>query len=65
MIQDDIEITVLSVDGENVRIGIKAPKSVDVYRKEIYLAIEETNREAATISDDPIEALMKRFRNEP
>jgi len=65
MIQDDIEITVLSVDGENVRIGIKAPKSVDVYRKEIYLTIEETNREAATISDDPIEALMKRFRNEP
>ena len=44
MIGDDIEVSVLSVMGEKVRIGIQAPQSVPVFRKEIYL---EIHREAA------------------
>lgn len=39
MIGDDVEITVLSVMGEKVRIGIQAPQKVPVFRKEIYLEI--------------------------
>jgi len=47
MIGDDVEITLLDVDGAKVRIGIKAPQSVPVHRKEIYLAILEGNGEKA------------------
>jgi len=45
MIGDDIEITVLSIMGEKVRIGIQAPREVPVFRKEVYLEIQE-EREA-------------------
>ena len=41
MIGDDIEISVLAVMGEKVRIGIEAPRSVPVFRKEVYIEIQE------------------------
>lgn len=47
MINNDIEITVLDIKGEQVKIGIAAPKQVPVYRKEVYLQIQEANKEAA------------------
>lgn len=50
MINNDIEITVLEVKGEQVKIGISAPKEVPVYRKEVYLQIQEANKEASNIS---------------
>ncbi|MDF2845817.1 MAG: carbon storage regulator, CsrA, partial [Herbinix sp.] len=43
----DVEITILEVKGDQVKIGINAPKSVPIYRKEIYLQIKESNQEAA------------------
>lgn len=46
MIGEDIEITILGVDSETVRIGVKAPRYIDIYRKEIYEEIERTNQEA-------------------
>jgi carbon storage regulator len=46
MIGDEIEVSVLSVMGEKVRIGIQAPQRVPVFRKEIYL---EIHREAGTV----------------
>ena len=46
MIGDDIEITIVSIEGEQVKLGISAPKHVEIHRKEIYLAIQEANREA-------------------
>ena len=42
MIGDDIEVSVLAIMGEKVRIGINAPRSVPVFRKEIYLEIQES-----------------------
>ena len=48
IIGNDIEITVLEVKGEQVKIGIKAPKSIPVYREEVYKQIKESNKEAAT-----------------
>jgi carbon storage regulator len=41
MIGDDIEITVLAIMGEKVRIGIEAPRSVPVFRREVYVEIQE------------------------
>jgi carbon storage regulator len=41
MIGDDIEITVLSIMGEKVRIGIQAPRDIPVFRKEVYLEIQQ------------------------
>ena len=42
----DVEITILEVKGDQVKIGINAPKSVPIYRKEIYVQIQEANKEA-------------------
>ena len=47
MIGDDIEISVLEVKGDQVKLGVAAPRTVKVYRQEVYLAIQEENRAAA------------------
>jgi len=47
MIGDDIEVVVLDIRGEQVRIGIRAPKSVPVHRQEVYAQIVAENLEAA------------------
>ena len=57
MIGDDIEVSVLSVMGEKVRIGIQAPQSIPVFRKEIYL---EIHREAAAAAADGADARERR-----
>jgi carbon storage regulator len=49
MIGDNIEITILEVKGDKVKLGISAPLDVPVHRKEIYLAIKQENIEAAGI----------------
>jgi carbon storage regulator len=43
----DIEIIVLGIDGDQVKLGINAPKNVDIHRKEIYLSIQEENNRAS------------------
>ena len=52
MIGDEIEITILSVAGDKVRIGIAAPREVDVFRKEVYATIDGDGRKPATIDGD-------------
>jgi len=52
MIGDSIEVTIVDIKGDKVRIGISAPKNVSVHRKEIYLAIQQENIEAAKQSAD-------------
>lgn len=53
VIGDDVEVVVLEVRGEQVRLGIKAPRTVVVHRKEIYEQIQEENRAASeTRSED-------------
>ena len=46
MIGDDIELTVLAIDSEQIKLGINAPKQVEIHRKEIYLAIQQENSNA-------------------
>jgi carbon storage regulator len=47
VIQNDIVITVLAVEGDVIKIGISAPREVDIYRKEIFDAIQQNNQNAA------------------
>lgn len=46
ILNNDIEITVLEIKGDQVKIGIQAPKDVSIYRKEIYLQIQKENEES-------------------
>ena len=48
---DDIEITIIEIKGDQVKIGISAPKSVPIYRKEVYMQIQNANKEAAQSVD--------------
>lgn len=55
VINNDVEITVLEVKGDQVKIGVSAPKEVPVYRKEVYVQIQNANKEA--VSADGMEVL--------
>jgi carbon storage regulator len=59
MVGDDVVITVLDVRGDVVRLGIKAPRSVQVHREEVYRELQKVNREAASPSDLAVRALTK------
>lgn len=56
VINNNIEVTVLEVKGDQVKIGISAPKEVPIYRKEVYLQIQDSNKEAMQAD---LEALKK------
>jgi len=60
IIGNDIEITILEVKGDQVKVGIKAPKSVPVYREEVYEQIKQANKEA--VSDAVQENLKNLFK---
>jgi carbon storage regulator len=47
IIDDHIEISIVEIKGDQVKLGIKAPKSVKIFRNEVYLAIQEANKAAA------------------
>ncbi|ARF15076.1 carbon storage regulator CsrA [Sporosarcina ureae] len=59
-IADNIEIRILEVKGDTVRIGIDAPKSIEILRGELVQSITETNQEALTIDMDLFTQLMKK-----
>ena len=55
VINNNVEITVLEIKGEQVKLGITAPRDVPVYRKEVYIQIQDANKEAVDV--DGMEAL--------
>ena len=59
VIGKDVVVTVLEVRGDQVRIGISAPRDVDVHREEVYEELQEANRSAASPSADAVSALGK------
>ena len=61
MIGDDIEVSVLSVAGKKVRIGIEAPREVPVFRKEVYLEIQQQRLEAGTSAREEVDEALKRL----
>ena len=60
MIGDDIEITVVDIRGDKVRLGISAPSPIPVHRKEVYDAIQRENRAAANVKLEDITNLSRR-----
>ena len=64
MIGDEIEISVLAIMGEKVRIGIQAPRSIPVFRKEVYLEIQGERAEDSEVREAVDEAL-ERLRTPP
>ena len=59
IVNNNIEITVLEIRGDQVKIGITAPKEVPIYRKEVYLQIQNENQAAANI--EAVEVLKNLF----
>lgn len=57
IINNNIEVTIIEVKGDQVKLGIKAPKAVPVYRKEVYTQIREANKEASEETKQTLEAL--------
>lgn len=55
VINNNIEVTILEVKGDQVKVGISAPREVPVYRKEVYLQIQEANQ--AAVNADGMDAL--------
>ncbi len=50
IINNNIEVTILEIKGDQVKIGIGAPKEVPIYRKEVYVQIQEANKAATEVS---------------
>ena len=63
MIGDEIEVSVLAIMGEKVRIGIEAPRSIPVFRKEVYVDIQ---RDRAEKEDDPaaVDEALNRLKSD-
>ncbi len=59
MIGDDIEVSVLSIMGEKVRIGIQAPRDIPVFRKEVYLEIQEEREKVGARAE--VDAALERM----
>ena len=57
ILNNNIEIRILDIRGDQIKIGIEAPREVSIYRKEIYQQIQEVNKESMSTSD--VEALNK------
>jgi carbon storage regulator len=65
MIGDDIELTVLSIMGDKVRIGIQAPREIPVFRKEVYLEIQQENVAARVSARAEVDDALKRLSAHP
>lgn len=65
MIGPDVVVTVLEVRGDVIRLGIKAPRDVDVHREEVFLEVQQANRSAASPTDAVIDTLAAGLREHP
>jgi carbon storage regulator len=61
MIGDQVEISIVDIKGDQIKLGINAPKNVKVYRKEVYVAIQEENLAAVKARPDAITGLGTLF----
>lgn len=59
MINNNVEVTILEIRGDQIKLGISAPKDVSIYRKEVYLQIQEENK--AAFGPESADALKKLF----
>jgi carbon storage regulator len=64
MIGDDIEVHVLAVSGEKVRLGIDAPRDIPVFRKEVYLEIQQERLERGGSAREEVNEALKRLSSD-
>ena len=62
-IGDEIQVTVVEIQGKQVKLGVKAPREIAVHRQEIYEKIQEENIRAAQISQDDLDRLKDAMSN--
>ncbi len=62
IIGDDVVVTVLEARGDLIRIGIQAPRDVQVHREEVYRELQAANREAASPDEEAVQALAESLR---
>jgi len=62
MIGDEIEVSVLSIMGEKVRIGIQAPRSIPVFRKEVYLEIQQEKAAESKASRGEVDSALEELK---
>jgi carbon storage regulator len=65
MIGDDVEVSVLAIMGEKVRIGIQAPRDVPVFRKEVYLEIQQERGETPKDARKEVDAALQGLGDKP
>ena len=65
MIGDDVEITIVDIRGDRVRLGINAPRDIQVHRKEVYDAIKRENTAAARVQMEDLSAMEDNLRRVP
>ncbi|MFZ2444738.1 MAG: carbon storage regulator CsrA [Syntrophobacteraceae bacterium] len=65
LIGDDIEILITSIDQNKVRVGIKSPPHVPIYREELYRKIQEENRSAAAIGKEEFDSMLNNYAASP
>jgi carbon storage regulator len=63
MVGDEVVVTVLDVRGDVIRLGIEAPRSIQVHREEVYRELQAANREAASPSDSAVRTLTGLIRS--
>jgi len=59
MIGDDVEITIVDIRGDKVRLGINAPRHIQVHRKEVYEAIKRENQQAANLTPRDVSEIIE------
>lgn len=65
MIGDDVVITVLEARGDVIRLGIQAPRDVQVHREEVYRELQEANRAAASPIEEAVDAITRLVNEKP
>lgn len=63
MIGDNIEVSVIEIQGDQVRLGIEAPKNISIHRKEIFEEIQEENRQAANANMEALKGYLEKKKN--
>ena len=64
VVNDNIELTIIDIQGDQVRVGINAPKDVKVFRKEVYIEMTEENQRASNVQMDALNILKNAIKSQ-
>lgn len=63
IIGDNIEVSIIDIQGDQVRLGIDAPKNISIHRKEIFVEIQEENKKAANTNVEALKGFLEKKNN--